>query len=348
MPVFLIPFSSHVPWQRTRPHTLISLGGSYQYRNYFERIVANTAFGYTWSHRMGTGMSNSQSAQHQLTPIELTFVRILNIDDAFAARLRSINDLRMNYQYSSHFIMDARYDYAYSDQQYGLRRNFSIYRFSVESAGNLLSGLSHLTDGNTDSNNVRQFFGVPFSQYARLTGEYTRYHYHGQRNTFVARCLLGIGIPYGNSLAMPYEKGFFGGGPTTMRAWQLRRLGPGSYLGGDLQFERMGDLQLVVNLEERFPIVGIFEGAVFADMGNVWLFNASDQYPGGELKWGEILKEIAVGVGLGLRVNVSVATLRLDFAIPLYDPGFDRSLRWRPPHWSFSQIVTNFGINYPF
>ena len=111
---------------------------------------------------------------------------------------------------------------------------------------------------------------------------------------------------------------------------------------------RVGDLQLVVNLEGRFPIVSIFEGAVFADMGNVWLMNASDQYPGGELKWGEILEEIAVGIGLGLRANVSIATLRVDFGIPLYDPGYDAGQRWRPAHWKFSNIVTNFGINYPF
>ena len=61
-----------------------------------------------------------------------------------------------------------------------------------------------------------------------------------------------------------------------------------------------------------------------------------------------MLSEIALGVGLGLRVNVSIATLRLDFAIPLYDPGFSSALRWRPAHWNIDQVVTNFGINYPF
>ena len=145
---------------------------------------------------------------------------------------------------------------------------------------------------------------------------------------------------------MPYEKSFYGGGPTTMRAWQLRRLGPGSYAADQESLERVGDLQLVLNLEHRFPIVSILEGALFADMGNVWLLNPSDQYPGGELDWGDVLKEIAVGIGLGLRLNVSVATLRVDFAIPLHDPGNPHP--WRPPHWTLSQIVTNFGINYPF
>ncbi len=266
----------------------------------------------------------------------------------FAARVEALNDLRLKYQYSDHFIMGARYSYTYSNQQFGTRHNFSIVRFSAESAGNLLSATSGLLGGTTDSNGVQHLLGSPFAQYVRFGGELTRYHYFGKRSTLVTRAMVGIGLPYGNSLAMPYEKSFFGGGPTTMRAWQLRHLGPGSYNSGSSMFERVGDLQLVVNLEGRFPIVSIFEGAVFADMGNVWLLNASDQYPGGELEWGKILEEIAIGVGVGLRVNVSIATLLVDFGIPLYDPGYDDNQRWRPSHWKFNQIVTNFGINYPF
>ena len=340
MPVLLLPFTSQLAWQRIRPHTLISIGGSYQYRYYFERILANTSFGYTWSH--------SQRAANQLLPIELTFVRMLNLDESFAQRLNGISDLRLKYKYSSHFIMDARYDYTYTNQQYGTRHNFNALHFSVESAGNVLSLAGQLASAPTDSNGIVEIFGVPFSQYVRFGGEWTRYHYIGRRGTFVARLVLGAGLPYGNSMSMPYEKSFFGGGPTTMRAWQLRRLGPGSYAADGNMIERVGDLQLVLNLEGRFPIVSILEGAIFADMGNVWLLNSSSQYAGGEIKWNSLPREIAVGVGTGLRINVSIATLRVDFAIPLYDPGYSEALRWRPSHWHFNQIVTNFGINYPF
>ena len=340
MPVFLIPYSSRLVWQRIKPHTLFSVGGSYQYRYYFERVLANTSFGYTWSH--------SRRASNQVLPIELTFVRMLSLDETFAARLRSISDLRMKYQYSSHFIMDARYDYTFSSQQYGTRQNFNALHLSAESAGNLLAAVSSLTSVPTDDNGIRQIFGVPFSQYLRFSAEWTHYNYIGRRSTFVQRLLVGVGLPYGNSLSLPYEKSFFGGGPTTMRAWQLRRLGPGSYeAGGDL-LERVGDLQLVLNLEGRFPIAGIFEGALFSDIGNVWLLNPSDEYSGGHIKWNSIPSELAVGLGVGLRVNVSIATLRVDFALPLYDPGYSADLRWRPAHWRFNQLVTNFGINYPF
>ena len=125
MPVFLIPFSEQfIVWQRSKPHTLLSVGGSYQYRYYFERILANTSFGYSWSH--------SRTASNQVLPIELTFVRMLSVDESFAARMNRLNDLRLKYQYSSHFIMDARYDYTYSNQQYGTRNNFHALHFSVD------------------------------------------------------------------------------------------------------------------------------------------------------------------------------------------------------------------------
>ena len=340
MPVFLIPYSSRLVWQRIKPHTLFTLGGSYQYRYYFERILANVSYGYSWSH--------SRQAANQLLPIELTFVRMLSLDETFANRLLSISDLRMKYQYSSHFIMDARYDYTYSNQQYGTRRNFNALHLSAESAGNVLALIGSSVAAPEDDNGYMQILGVPFSQYLRFSGEWTRYWYIGKRSTFVQRLLVGVGLPYGNSIAMPYEKSFFGGGPTTMRAWQLRRLGPGSYAAGGDMLERVGDLQIVLNLEGRFPIVSIVEGALFADIGNVWLLNPSEDYNGGHIKWNSIPSELAAGIGLGVRVNVSIATLRVDFALPVYDPGYATELRWRPAHWKFNQIVTNFGINYPF
>lgn len=339
MPQFLMPFAQRISWQHTRPHTLISLGANYQYRTYFERILWNTSFGYAWSYR--------RRVQHQLRPVELTYVNFLNLDPTFMLRLQGVNDLRLKYQYSDHFVMDARYNYVYSNQTYGSRTNFSYLNASVETAGNLLKGFSMAFGGPQDSSNVYQVLGVPYSQYAKLNIDAKHYAYHGSRCTFVTRMLLGIGIPYGNSLSLPYEKSFFGGGPTTMRAWQLRHLGPGGYqhASNDI-LERVGDLTLVLNIEERFPIASIFEGAVFADIGNVWLMHASDEYPQGNLQASRLLKEMAVGVGLGLRCNISILTIRADFAIPLYDPGYTTA--WRPSQWRLNQIVTNIGIDYPF
>lgn len=340
LPTFLFPFTKDILWQRARPHTVINAGANYQLHSYFERLLGNIGFGYNWSHNQHG---------HQLLPLELTYVNFFNIDSAFRSRMQSISDARVKYQYSDHFIMDARYDYVYNTQQYGTRTNFNYLHLSVESAGNLLSGIASLTGGEKDENGIREIFGVPFSQYVRLNAEYKHYFYFGQKSAFITRLMAGVGIPYGNSKAMPYEKSFFGGGPTTIRAWHLRYLGPGNFQSSENDMlERIGDIQLVANLEYRFPIVSIFEGALFADLGNVWLANESQEFPDGQLKLDNLLQSIATGIGFGLRANISIITLRCDLAIPLYDPGAAENRRWRPPYWKFSQITANFGIDYPF
>jgi outer membrane protein assembly factor BamA len=340
IPTFLFPFTRDILWQRMRPHTVFTLGANYQLHSYFERLLGNVGFGYSWSHN---------NHAHQLLPLELTYVRFFNIDSSFRRRMESISDARVKYQYSDHFIMNARYDYVYNTQQYGVRSNFNYLHLSVESAGNLLSGIANMVGGHKDENGISEIFGVPFSQYIRVNTEFKRYFYFGRKSTFVARAMAGIGMPYGNSKAMPYEKSFFGGGPTTIRAWHLRYLGPGNFQSSDDNIlERIGDIQLVVNLEYRFPIAYIFEGALFADFGNVWLANESQEFPNGQIRFADLAQSIATGIGFGLRANISILTLRCDLAIPLYDPGVPEEKRWCPPHWKISQITANFGIDYPF
>jgi outer membrane protein assembly factor BamA len=77
--------------------------------------------------------------------------------------------------------------------------------------------------------------------------------------------------------ALPFFKQYFSGGPNSMRAWALRRLGPGSviknFAGDDGAPDRYGDVQLEGNAEYRFPLGRPFgikvEGATFVDVGNV-------------------------------------------------------------------------------
>ena len=340
LPTFLFPFTKNVQWQRMRPHTVFSFGANYQLHSYFERLLFNTGFGYNWQRRYN---------HHQLMPLELTFVRFFNIDSSFRNRISHTDDARIKYQYSDHFIMNTRYDYIYNTQQFGTRNNFNYIHLTVETAGNLLNLLSLISGNNTNEDGVMKVFGVPFSQYIKLNAELKRYFYVGTKSTLVARIIMGVGLPYGNSQSMPYEKSFFGGGPTTIRAWNLRHLGPGTFQPSTkYTFERIGDIQLVANLEYRFPIISIFEGALFTDAGNVWLVNESEEFPGGKFSFKNLPQSIASCVGLGLRANISIVTIRCDLALPVYDPGMESGLRLRPKHWKLSDITLNFGIDYPF
>ena len=101
-------------------------------------------------------------------------------------------------------------------------------------------------------------------------------------SSVVYRGFAGIGIPYGNSKAIPFEKQYFGGGANGIRAWQVRSLGPGSYVVPDtIDFiNQTADIKLEANAEYRFKLFWILEGALFLDAGNIWTFNEDSRVPG--------------------------------------------------------------------
>lgn len=342
LPTFLAPFGNRIKQVRNIPHTVITAGGRYQYRSYFERTQFNTSFGYSWSPNRRT--------QLRFYPIDITYVRFLNLDEDYILRILSYSsEQRLIYQYSDHFIPAMRFDYTYSNQIFGSRNNFTYLHASVESAGNLAAAICTATNAPGEWGGY-ELFGVKYSQYLRFYTDSKHYFYHGKKSSFVLRAMLGIGVPYGNSESMPYEKSFFGGGPTTIRAWQIRRLGPGNFRfdNDGYSIDCIGDMSLVVNLEERFPLIGPLEGAIFADMGNVWVSPLDDITGYGKFNITDFYKEIAIGTGIGFRLKISFLTLRLDFAIPIYDPGFPSGERWQFDNLKFKSIVTNFGIDYPF
>ena len=339
LPEFLLPFTKNIAWQRNKPHTLINFNIDYLYRNFrlldeaieidttfvLERIRFSSAFGYQWN--------QGRDKQHKLLPVNISYNHTISGAEYFLYLGIITRDVRYFFP-QNYLILNTYYEFTYTNQYPGRRTNFDYLSFNVETAGNIL----YLAD---------KIFGLPlgrlddvdYYQYVRFDSEYKHYFYIGNASTFVFRTLAGIGLAYGHSSSMSYERLFYGGGPTSMRAWQIRRLGPGDDLNWDLDFPlSVGDLQLVVNLEHRFPITGPFEGALFADIGNIW---AIEQIP-------DIPTTFAIGTGLGLRVNVSFVTIRLDAAFPLLDPGYPKGNRWLFNHFAWNKTVLNFGINYPF
>lgn len=348
LPSFLLPFSNQLPWQYNRPHTLIGFSAGYIFRNTIlpdqdnnptavslERILFNSSFGYTWNHR--------RYHHHKLMPFNFTFTHIISGAEYYQYLHTITSDIvRLMFQSYDYVLLNTRYEYTYTNQRIGLRRNFDYFNFSVETAGNLLNGLSTLLSPSHSADSL-------FYQYFRFEGEYKRYIYWGDNNTLVLRALAGAGIPYGNSFLLPYEKMFVGGGPTTMRGWPLRYLGGyGMNYSSGLLATGVGEIMLMGNIEQRFPIISIFEGAVFADFGNVWPYADWGIGPVSTFSPRYLLSTVALDAGLGLRANVSIATLRLDFALPLYDPNYPEDSRWIGRHWSWDKISLNFGINYPF
>lgn len=141
-----------------------------------------------------------------------------------------------------------------------------------------------------------------------------------------------------------------------MRAWALRKLGPGSSIKDfDLNPQRYGDVQLEANIEYRFPIAVIsgikINGALFTDIGNIWFMkNIKNRDTASVFNFGRLGKDIAIGVGTGLRVDFSFFVLRLDYSYKAKDPSPDK--KEAQNKWFYGAKLLNgqfqLGISYPF
>lgn len=223
--------------------------------------------------------------------------------------------------------------------------DFYQYRIKIESAGNLLSGLSHLINFSQNSDNKLLVLKVPYSQYIKTEIEYIKHWKLSLNNELAFRSFFGIAIPYGNSDNIPFTRSYFAGGSYDNRAWHAYSLGPGRTQ--DLNDFNEANLKLAINLEYRFPIVGAFKGALFADAGNIW--NTLDNIEDKEATFNSIssLKDMALGTGFGIRYDLSYFVIRGDIGFKTHNPAEEASKRWFRDY-NFKNAVLNIGINYPF
>ena len=108
----------------------------------------------------------------------------------------------------------------------------------------------------------------------------------------------------------------------------------------------MDDVKLTTNIEYRFPINKMFEGAIFTDAGNIW--SVKDNGIGDQFKFDKFISQMGVGSGFGLRINVAYIIVRFDFAYKLHDPNLPKGQRWVIDQIKPLNPTINFSIGYPF
>jgi outer membrane protein assembly factor BamA len=111
----------------------------------------------------------------------------------------------------------------------------------------------------------------------------------------------------------------------------------------------MGDMRLEANLEFRFPVWGMFYGATFLDVGNVWYLNSRKaQVPeDGVFHFNKFYKQLGMNTGLGMRVDIKFVILRLDWGVQLHSPNKPEGERWIH-NLRWKNTALNFGVGYPF
>ncbi len=242
-------------------------------------------------------------------------------------------------------ILASNYTYHKNNRQGLADNNFYKFRWKIETAGNLLAGLSDLLKFNSDEDGKKLFLNVPFSQYVKTEFDFVKYWELKKSGVLAFRSFFGIAIPYGNSDNIPFARSYFGGGSNDNRAWAPYSLGPGK---AENLFEfNEANLKIALNLEYRFPLFGNFNGAIFADAGNIWNVFDDSNLPGSKFTSIDSLGDIALGTGLGIRYDFTYFLFRLDLGFKTYNPVEEVSKRWFRDY-NLSNSVLQIGINYPF
>lgn len=339
IPRFWIPLRIQQFHQRYNPKTNISLAYNYQRRPDYTRTIANVRLGYNWK--------SSRYITHAFYPLEFNLVNIPDLSREFEER---ISETFLRYTYEDHLIVNMNYSFLFNQQTLGQNDDFWYLRANLESAGNVLSLLSPLWE-NGNNGDYSRLLGIRYAQYVKSDID-LRFHNRIDRYTsLVWRFFAGVGVPYGNLNVLPFEKRYFSGGANSIRAWPVRGLGPGSYSEEEFRFyNQTGDMKLEMNLEYRFKLFWLLEGALFVDAGNIWSIRESSSLEGGLFEADNFYKEIAVGTGIGVRFDFNYFIFRFDMGLKTHDPSLPEGERWIPLSrpWRWDDVGFNFAIGYPF
>lgn len=337
VPRFLLPVDMDKFSPRGRPSTTFSVSYNFQRRPDFSRNITNTYMSYSWN--------ESTTKTHIVTPFDFSFIK-LDRSSEFDQVLNVISNPFLRNSYTDNLIWASSYSFILNTQLDDKLRNEFYFRGNIEPAGNVLSLLSNGPNFETNEDGSKNVAGIRYAQYIKGDIDFRFYQRFRFENKLVYRFTFGIGQPYGNSVALPFEKSFFAGGANGIRAWLARDLGPGTLLeSAESNVDQIGNLSLQGNLEYRFPITGVFEGAAFADFGNIWNYKIEDAPEETEFNTNKIWDGTAIGLGAGIRLNFSFFILRFDFAAPFKDPGKADPNLFKL-YWDRTNL--NFGIGYPF
>lgn len=338
-PKFLIPIKQERFPKYFKPKTNLTAGLNFQRRPKYSRYIASTTFGYEWN--------ESEIKKHIYNPAEINLVKIYP-QPGFQEDLDELDDQRLIDQYTDHLIMAGRYSFIFNNQDIRNLRNFMYFRGSFELSGNLLNLIDIAFNAPKDTSGHYTLFNIRYAQYVRTDFDYRYYYILDAQHSIVCRTIFGIGIPYSNSDVLPFEKGFYLGGANGMRGWRFRSLGPGAYNGPADDLDKAGDIQLEGNIEYRFPIYKFLKGALYVDIGNIWLLNPDKTFPDGEFTFDSFLSQLAFDTGFGFRFDFNFFVFRIDPAIKLKDPSRPEHDRWILNQLQLKDIIWNFGIGYPF
>lgn len=335
------------------PRTLLNLNASYTDRLLlFQSRSFNASWGYEWV-KGRRREDQDQVGQRwrktwQYIPLNYEYTDVLKTDS-----LRRLEDKISSYKFAFNNGLIISQVLSLST---GIEKNnkLTLLRGRIEESGALFGLIKRLELGS-------------LARFVKIDGEFKHYINY-PRSSWAFRAFAGYGLVYGKTDTagyivrennLPFFKAYFAGGPYSMRAWQIRRLGPGSsnvYEKKDTSAERFGNMQIELNTEFRFNITTIagikVNSALFVDIGNIWSTEfdptSKQKVPEASFMFKRLYKDLAIGAGSSLRFDFDFFLIRLDWAYKIKDPLY----AYKNDGWFNDIRILNgqfqLGIGYPF
>ena len=342
VPRFLVPFrikeSNYFP-----PKTKITL--SYEWLRkeaLYTKNFFRVQYEFSWK--------QSINKEHTFAPLSVTYNTTSKLTVSYKEQLNQNLPLRLSIQ--PEIIAGSFYNFVLNTVNPNAA-NIYYFNGNVDVAGNLLGVISKPTGAYS-----KTILGAYFMQYAKLDFDVRYSRKLGTDFYWANRLIVGAGLPYGNSLYIPFSRQFIIGGGGSVRGFQPRQLGPGrarATAAQQINYPQVGgDFKLEANTELRFPLLTRLRGALFADAGNIWVKDSILYGKAGQLTK-NFMEDIGVSGGVGLRLDIGILLIRFDVAIPLRKPYLERGKEWVLDQFNFSSsawrrenIVFNIAIGYPF
>ena len=310
LPRLLLPFRVRRRWVQTPTTTIKGSMSVINREKYFKRHVVSGEYTYRF-HPRATMM-------HEFSPLILQYEYMTHQTAEFEEILQTSPYLQVSM--ADQFVPKMRYQFTYTSPI--TFRNPIYLRATVSEAANLLS-LGYAAFGEKWSEKGKTMFKNPYAQFFKIEAEWRKTWQVGEHSSLVAHAAAGILWSYGNALSAPYTEQFYVGGANSVRAFNVRSIGPGSYHTNESRLsylDQTGDLKLQANLEYRPRLFGNLYGALFLDAGNVWALRDDGYRANSQLQMKNLLKETALGTGIGLRYDLEFFVLRIDWGFALHLP----------------------------
>lgn len=331
IPRFITPFRINTS-KLTQPRTLINFNTAYtDRRQFFSVRSVNTSWGYDWTR-------NNRSWQYFPLNFEYTDV---NAEDSLKKMQERFPSLKQ--AFNDGLIVSQILAFTTAKQR---GSHLGIFKGRLEESGAILGLIKNLERGA-----LRRF--------VRLDLEY-KYIINKPKSAWAFRAFGGYGYAYGKSgdsseINLPFFKAYFAGGPYSMRAWSVRRLGLGSSnIFEQQKLDRFGDMKLEGNIEYRFDLGTLFgikiKSALFTDIGNIWAETYKDdkKVDSADFSLKRLYADLAVGTGTSLRFDFDFFLIRLDWAYQIKNPVYAKENDGWFHNLQIKDGQFQLGIGYPF